>query len=302
MNKIEPLLLKKGDKVGLISPAWAIDEDKAGKAVAFLEEWGLKVVPGRNLLKRLGPFAGTDEERASDLQIMIDDPAVKAVFCSRGGYGTLRIIGKTDFAPLKRSPKWFVGFSDITVIHMWLNEVCGIVSVHGEMPLNYYESGKTDETFVSLHNVLFGGNTTISWTGRTYRFREMTGEVTGGNLSLIYSLIGTRAEPRTRGRILFIEDTGEYLYHLDRMISSLKLAGKLGRIEGLIVGGLDRMEDTKISWGITPEEVIKDAVREFSFPVVFDFPAGHIPDNRAFYIGRNARITSDGKRVSMTFI
>ncbi len=302
LKKIEPPLLKKGDRVAIISPAWAIDGDKVSKAAAFLEGWGLKVVPGRNLLKRWGPYAGTDEERISDLQAAIDDPGIKAVFCSRGGYGTLRIIGRTDFSRLGKTPKWFVGFSDITVIHMWLNEICGVISVHGEMPLNYSGIEKTEETFASLHNILFGGSATINWTGRTYRFREVAGEVTGGNLSLIYSLIGTRAEPRTRGRILFIEDTGEYLYHLDRMISSLKLAGKLGSIAGLIVGGLDRMEDTKIPWGMAPEEIIMNAVDGYGFPVVFDFPAGHIPDNRAFYIGKKARITSDGKSVSLTYI
>lgn len=302
LKKLTPPFLRKGDVVAIVSPSWAIDEDKINNAVTFLEGWALKVNTGRNLLKRWGPYAGTDEERISDLQAMTDDPGIKAIFCSRGGYGSLRIIERTDFSSLRKNPKWFVGFSDITVIHMWLNEIYGIVSIHGEMPLNYSDSEKTDETFSSLHSALFGGNTTICWKGRSYRFREMTGEVTGGNLSLIYSLIGTKAEPVTRGRILFIEEIGEYLYHLDRMIASLKLAGKLGRISGLIVGGLNRMEETKIPWGKTPEEIIMDAVSEFSFPVIFNFPAGHIPDNRAFYIGKKAKITSDGISAFLTFI
>ncbi|NMC37499.1 MAG: LD-carboxypeptidase [Bacteroidales bacterium] len=301
-KKIMPPFLRKGDEVAIVSPAWAIDEDKINKAVLFLEGWGLNVITGRNLLKRWGPYAGTDQERISDLQAMTDNPGIKAIFCSRGGYGSLRIIGKTDFSSLKRNPKWYVGFSDITVIHMWLNEIFGIVSIHGEMPLNYSGGEKTDETFSSLHNALFGGNTTISWEGRSYRFREVAGEVTGGNLSLIYSLMGTRAEPATRGRIFFIEEVGEYLYHLDRMMASLKLSGKLGRIAGLIVGGLNRMEETKTPWGRTPEEIIMDAVSEFNFPVIFDFPAGHIPDNRAFYIGKRAKITSDGESVFFTYI
>lgn len=301
-KKIMPPFLRKGDEIAIVSPAWAIDEDKVNKAVAFLETWGLKVNTGRNLLKRWGPYAGTDGERISDLQAMTDNPRIKAIFCSRGGYGSLRIIERTDFSALKRNPKWFVGFSDITVIHMWLNEIYGIVSIHGEMPLNYSDMEKTRETFSSLYNALFGGNTAICWEGRAYRFREVSGEVTGGNLSLIYSLIGTRAEPVTRGRILFIEEVGEYLYHLDRMMASLKLAGKLGKIAGLIIGGLNRMEETKIPWGKTPEEIIVDAVAEFGYPVIFDFPAGHIPDNRAFYIGKKAKISSDGISLSFTFI
>jgi muramoyltetrapeptide carboxypeptidase len=302
LKKIMPPYLRQGDEVAIISPSWAIDEDKISKAVTFLEGWGLKVNTGRHLLKRWGPYAGTDEERISDLQTMTDDPRIKAIFCSRGGYGSLRIIERTDFSSLRKTPKWLVGFSDITVIHMWLNEIYGIVSIHGEMPLNYSDAEKTDETFSSLHNALFGGNTTICWEGRSYRFREVNGEVTGGNLSLIYSLIGTKAEPVTRGRILFIEEVGEYLYHLDRMMMSLKLAGKLGRISALIVGGLNRMEETKSPWGKIPEEIIMDVVSEFSFPVIFDFPAGHIQDNRAFYIGKKSKITSDGTSAFLTFI
>ncbi len=302
VQKIMPPFLREGDEIAIVSPAWAIDEDKINKAVAFLEGWGLKVNTGRNLLKRWGPYAGTDEERISDLQTMIDNPRIKAIFCSRGGYGSLRIIGRTDFSSLRKNPKWLIGFSDITVIHMWLNEIYGLVSIHGEMPLNYSDRGKTDETFSSLHNALFGGSLTIRWKGNSHRFREVTGEVTGGNLSLIYSLLGTKAEPVTRGRILFIEEVGEYLYHLDRMMMSLKLAGKIRRIACLMVGGLNKMEETKIPWGKAPEEIILDSVSQFGFPVIFGFPAGHIPDNRAFYIGKEAKITSDGESIIITFI
>lgn len=286
-----PPYLKPGDEVAIISPSWAVDEDKIDNAVRFLEGWGLRVRLGRNVLRRSGPFAGSDPERLGDLQAMTDDPRIKAVFCSRGGYGMIRIIDRLDLSPLKASPRWYIGFSDITVLHIWLSEVAGIASVHGEMPLNFGDEGKTPESFETLRSALFGGYGGIRWEGRALRPALASGEVTGGNLSLLYSLIGSKAEPATRGRILFIEDVGEYYYHLDRMLESLRLAGKLGRISALVVGGMIRMEDTKIPWGKTAEETIERTVSGFGFPVFFDFPAGHISDNRAFYIGRHATIS-----------
>ncbi len=300
--KKQPPFLREGDEVAIISPSWSIDEDKISYAVNLLESWGLKVRLGRNVLKRYGPFAGTDRERLDDLQEMTNDKKIKAVFCSRGGYGLLRIIDSTDFSALKESPKWYIGFSDITVLHIWLNEICKIISIHGDMPLNYSDEDKSEETFVSLHRALFGEYRDIFWEGRSLRSRDAEGEVTGGNLSLIYSLIGTKAEPSTRGKILFIEDVGEYLYHFDRMIASLKLAGKLSRLSALVIGGLNRMEETKIPWGKTAEEIISEAVSGYSYPVFFDFPAGHVTDNRAFYIGKRAKITYNGISASLTFI
>lgn len=301
-KKILPQYLDKGDEVAIISPSWAIDEDKINAAVLLLEEWGLKVRPGKNILKRSGPFAGTDKERLYDLQKMTDDPAIKAVFCSRGGYGILRIIGRTRFSALKRNPKWYIGFSDITALHLWLNEVCGIISIHGEMPLNYSDREKSKAAFDTLHDALFGNYRFLSWNGTFVRPRMVSGEVTGGNLSLIYSLIGTKAEPKTQGRILFIEEVGEYYYHLDRMIASLKLAGKLKGLAALVVGGLTKMEDTRIPWGKSAEATVAEAVAEYKYPVFFNFPAGHINDNRTFYIGRAAKITLNGQEAVMTYL
>jgi muramoyltetrapeptide carboxypeptidase len=302
LKKIQPPFLKRGDEVAIVSPSWSIDKDKINSAVVFLENWGLKVRLGKNVLKRSGPFAGTDNERLYDLQKMTDDQAIKAVFCSRGGYGTLRIIGRMKFSVLKKTPKWFVGFSDITVLHLWLSEVCGIASIHGDMPLNYSDNHKTKETFSSLHGVLFGGYKPLSWEGTFLRPAEIMGEITGGNLSLIYSLIGTKAEPKTRGRILFIEEVGEYYYHLDRMMNSLKLAGKLKGLSALVVGGLTKMEDTKTHWEKSAEMTVMEAVSDYKYPVFFDFPAGHIDDNRAFYIGKTAKITLNGEKAVFTYI
>ncbi|HBC77741.1 MAG TPA: LD-carboxypeptidase [Bacteroidales bacterium] len=302
LKKIQPPYLRQGDEVAIVSPSWSVDEDKINAAVGLLESWGLKVRTGENILKRAGPFAGNDDERLYDLQKMTDDRAVKAVFCSRGGYGTLRIINRLRLSSLKKNPKWYIGFSDITILHLWLNEVIGLASIHGEMPLNYSEKGKTQETFNTLYDALFGKYKPISWKGAFIRPGNFTGEVTGGNLSLIYSLIGTKGEPNTYGRILFIEEVGEYYYHLDRMMNSLRLAGKLKALSGLIVGGLTKMENTKIAWGKSAEATIAESVADYKYPVLFDFPAGHIDDNRAFYIGKNAKITLKGEEAVLLYI
>jgi muramoyltetrapeptide carboxypeptidase len=299
--KIQPPFLKEGDEVAIISPSWAIDEDKVSSAVDFLENWGLRVRVGNNVLKRSGPFAGTDIERLEDLVTMTADPAVRAVFCSRGGYGLLRIIDRADFKPLRRFPKWYVGFSDITVLHIWLNEVHNIVSIHGDMPLNFNDSNKSPATFGTLYNCLFGCPEPIRWKGPAIRTAKIAGEVTGGNLSLLYSLIGTRGEPQTKGKILFIEDTGEYYYHLDRMLESLKLAGKLNGLAALVAGGFTKMEDTRIPWGKNSHDIIREIVAEQDYPVFFDFPAGHVDDNRAFYIGRRAEIEISGEEASLSY-
>jgi muramoyltetrapeptide carboxypeptidase len=300
-KKIQPPFLKKGDEVAIISPSYCIEENLLYAAVEYLNEWGLKVRLGKNAAKKNGPFAGTDKERLDDLREVTTDPDVKAVFCSRGGYGLLKIIDRVDFSGLKENPKWYSGFSDITVLHTWLNEVCGIMSVHGEMPVNFNNNEKSANTFISLKKALFGETVIHEWNGIFLNPADVKGEMTGGNLSLLYSLSGTKAEISTKGKVLFIEDVGEHYYHLDRMLTSLKLSGKLEDLAAMVIGGMNKIEDSKVPWGKNTEETISGIVSEFNYPVLFNFPAGHISDNRAIYIGKKATIKVTGNNAVLRY-
>lgn len=300
-KKIIPALLRPGDTVAIISPSYAIDEEKVAQAEDLLEGWGLRVKRARNALKRVGPFAGSDEERLSDLREAVEERSVKAVFCSRGGYGLMRIIDKVNYAPLKKYPKWFIGYSDITVLHLWLSRVCGIASLHAEMPLHFAGDGKSAESLSTLRDALFYGNLSWEWQGEALRGGTVSGEFTGGNLSLLCSLTGTKAEPDTRGKILFIEDTGEHYYTIDRMLTSLKLAGKLKHLAALVTGGFTDMHDGKIPWGMSVKETIAGIVKEYNYPLFTGCPAGHTADNRALVMGCRAEISSEGDRIKIRF-
>lgn len=290
-SKIIPLNLKKGDKIGIISTARKISLEELTPALNTLKSWGLNPVLGEHLFKEHHQFCGTDTQRASDLQHMIDDPDIKAILCARGGYGTIKIIDKIDFNPLQKNPKWIAGYSDVTVLHAHLNKL-GIASLHGSMPINF--SNNTNAALSSLKSALFGEKLTYaSKTHSLNRNGQAQGELVGGNLSILYSLLGSKSDINTDGKILFLEDLDEYLYHIDRMLMSLKRNGKLAHLSALIIGGMSDMNDNTIPFGKTAEEIISEAVSDYNYPICFNFPAGHLKDNQALILGRKIHLTVD---------
>ena len=288
----KPLHLKQGDKVAIISTARKISEKEIEPAIEMLNKWGLIVVLGENLFKEDHQFSGTTKERTSDLQKALDDEMVKAVFCARGGYGTVQIIDELDFTKFVNSPKWIVGYSDVTVLHNQINQNFGIQTLHATMPINFPTN--TKESLESLRKALFGEELNYDFDAHELnRNGSVEGILVGGNLSIIYSLTGTNSQIDTKDKILFLEDLDEYLYHVDRMMQNLKRAGLLENLAGLIVGGMSDMNDNDIPYGKSAIEIILDAVKEYSYPVCFDFPAGHIDNNRALVMGKNVKLVVD---------
>ena len=285
---ILPSYLKKGDTVAIIATARKVSKEEIQPAVAFFESYGLCVVLGKNLFESSNQYAGTDAQRTEDLQWALNDKTIKAIIIARGGYGSVKTIEQIDFTEFKKHPKWMVGYSDVTVLHNGIHNI-GVTTLHATMPLNFT---KNEEATKSMVDALFGNLKQIE-TEENYSNISGTakGQLVGGNLSLIYSLSGTPFDIDTTNKILFIEDLDEYLYHIDRMMMQLKLSGKLKGLKGLIVGGMTDMKDNAIPFGKFPEEIILDAVKEYNYPVCFDFPAGHIDRNLAMYFGREVELT-----------
>ena len=280
--------LNIGDKIGIISTARKISLEELKPSIKLLEEWGLKVVFGKNLFEEDNQFSGTVSQRSSDLQSMIDDDSIKAILCARGGYGTVQIIDKVDFSHLIKNPKWIIGYSDVTVLHSHLHQL-GITSLHATMPINFEKN--TPKALESLKSALFGlGDLTEINHHHFNRFGKVEGEIVGGNLSILYSLLGSGSDINTDGKILFIEDLDEYLYHVDRMMMNLKRNGKLNNLKALIIGGMSDMNDNTIPFGKTAEEIILEYIKEFDFPVCFNFPAGHLDDNRTLVFGKECTL------------
>lgn len=286
---ISPPFLKKGDKIGIVASARKIGRAEFEPSLEIIRSNGFDVVYSTNIFSEDYQFAGSDKIRTKELQQMLDDSSVKAIFFARGGYGSIRIIDKLDFSSFTSSPKWLIGYSDITVFHSHVVRNFGIQTLHASMPVNFQENTKL--ALNSLFDVLYGRlpqyefkSHPINKTGNT------EGLLTGGNLSVLYSLLGSNSFPQTEGKILFLEDIDEYLYHIDRMIMGLKRAGVLSNLAGLVVGGMTDMNDNTIPFGKTAEEIIRENVDEFDYPVYFGFPAGHIADNRALIMGRNVLI------------
>ncbi len=288
-----PPYLKDGDTVGITSPAGYITEKDIQPAVLQLQSWGFKVKIGHTIGKREFTFGGTDAERTADFQQMINDPAIKAIMCARGGYGFVRIIDRLNFSKLKLHPKWIIGFSDITVLHSHLNRNVGIASIHSKMCNSFPEEwNKAEpiqiETILSIRDALKGVKMKYSTTpNEANRTGKAEGILIGGNLKTLESLAGSKSDIRTAGKILFVEDTGEYLYSIDRMFWNLKRSGKLDQLAGLIIGGfkMKQSEDPNEEFGKTLYDIVLEKIKDFHYPVCFDFPVGHQKNNFALKCG-----------------
>jgi muramoyltetrapeptide carboxypeptidase len=282
-----PPYLKKGDKIAIVSTARKISPDEAETAINIFNSWGLEVVQGDHLYASYNQFAGTDEQRLSDFQSMLDDESIRAIICSRGGYGTVRIIDGLDFTRFRQNPKWIVGFSDVTVLHSHIHKHYGVETLHAIMPVNFKDKCDGNPSVITLKKALFGKEIVYRIPAEQYnRKGSCKGPLVGGNLSILYSLTNTSSDIKTNGNILFIEDLDEYLYHIDRMMMNLRRSGKLEGLAGLIVGSMNKMHDNNEPFNKTANEIIAEAVEDYPYPVCYNFPAGHIEDNRALILGR----------------
>lgn len=286
-----PPPIKPGDKIRIVSPAGKVAEKYVLPAVEWLTRQGYKVELGKHVFNTHFQFAGTDAERLEDLQTALDDPETSAIICSRGGYGTVRIVDKLDFSGFSKYPKWLVGFSDITILHAAINQL-GFATIHGAMPRFFFdENGAANENLKTVMELLTGSQAEYKIDARPEnRTGKCKAGIVGGNLSIIVSLLGTKYGIDTQGKILFIEDIDEYLYHTDRMMHQLKLAGKLDNLAGLVVGDFTDVKDNESPFGKTVHEIIAGAVAEFDYPVCFGFPAGHDKRNLALAFGMNWKL------------
>ncbi|WP_413999662.1 S66 peptidase family protein [Flavobacterium sp. W1B] len=296
---ITPLKLQKGDTVAILATARKNTDDNLKPAIDLLHSWGLEVLIGNTIGLDNNQLAGTDEQRAADFQQQLDNPNVKAIWCVRGGYGTVRMIDLLDFTQFKQNPKWIIGFSDITVLHSHLN-LMGYKSIHGIMPISIPKASK--EAIETLEMALFGEPLSYEITSDVKnRLGTASGELIGGNLSILYSLFGSPSAIECQDKILFIEDLDEYLYHIDRMMMNLKRNGCLENIKGIIVGSMSKMRDNEIPWGKNALEIIEDITKNYSFPVLYNFPAGHIDDNRALILGNKVTMEVTDKKSILKF-
>ncbi len=301
MIKIPPYL-KKGATIGITCPAGYMAREKAQVCIDTLQQWGYEVMVGHTLgSSAVNYFSGTDEERADELQAMLDDPGIHAILCGRGGYGLGRIIDRLDFKAFKKSPKWVIGFSDITVLHSHLHRHCKVASLHAPMAAAFNDGGSSNEFVLSLKKALEGKKMSYKTAAHVFnRQGTATGMLVGGNLSLLAHLTGTPSDIDTKGKILFIEDIGEQIYNIDRMLHQLRRSGKLAALAGLVIGGFTDMKDTDRPFGKTVYEVIQEVVAEYDYPVCFGFPVSHDTENVALTTGATHVLKITGKTATLS--
>ncbi|WP_046757760.1 S66 peptidase family protein [Kordia jejudonensis] len=296
MNQPKPL--HKGATVGILSTARKISITEVQAAIALLHSWDLKVVLGTTIDLEEHQFAGDDMTRTLNFQQFLDDDHIDAIWCARGGYGTIRMIDQLDFSRFIKKPKWIIGYSDITVLHA-KGQQLGFETLHATMPINVAKN--TPEALESLRRVVFGESLNYTIPSVSHNKKGIAkGELIGGNLSMLYSMTGSDLSIDTKGKILFLEDLDEYLYHIDRMMMNLKRNGYFDDLAGLIIGGMTDMHDNTVPFGKNAHEIILDVTSEYDFPICFNFPAGHVDDNRALIFGKEATLHVD-ENVELNF-
>jgi len=293
-----PSFLSNGDTIGIVSISNRVRFD-IESCIARIESWGFSVKQGKTLSSTYHQFSGTDEERTNDLQDMLDDDQVRCVLFACGGYGATRIIDQLNFTAFMKNPKWLAGYSDLTALHIFLKEKLGVASIHSSMPVDFHKN--TEACLSSLESILRGEIVNYSIDSHPFnRNGEADAEICGGNLSLIYSLMGSPTGLDTSETILFIEDIGEKLYHLDRMMINLRRAGKLKGLRGLVCGSFSAMKDNEIPFGKQAEMIILEHTNSYDYPVLFNFPAGHIDNNISFIMGARTSLSINNKTISFT--
>ena len=300
ISTLTPPYLKKGDTVAITCPAKKLPHE-ISDAVRLLESWGLNVLLGETVHAEFHQYAGDDALRTKDFQRFLDDNSVKAIFAARGGYGTIRIIDEIDFSGFSQNPKWIIGFSDITVLHSHIFACYRALSIHGQMPLTIPDG--TKDSLETLRKALFNEAFDYQYQSVTEnRPGETEGVLIGGNLTLLMTMAGSVSDMDYSDKILFIEDVGEYLYSIDRMMWNLKRAGKLAKLKGLLVGGFTELKDNDIPFGKTADEIIREHVKEYDYPVCYEFPAGHIENNHALILGKRVNLRADKQNVHITYL
>ena len=301
---IQPPYLKAGDTVAIVAPAGILKHrtDEIEKAKKLLESWGLNTIVGKNVFNQAYHFAGSDEERRDDIQKAMDDPKIAAIWCARGGYGTVRILDKLNYEKFKKHPKWIIGYSDITALHNQVN-LEGFESLHAMMCTSLQDDNESiKETISTFKDALFGKPLAYTLSGsKNNRTGTASGQLVGGNLTILHTMLGSKTSLNTSGKILFIEEIGEYEYHIDRMLQSLKRAGYFDNCKGVIVGDISKVRRNTTAWGTSVEQLIIDALSEYNFPIAFNMPAGHEKDNRAMIFGRTIQLKVEKNQSTIFF-
>ncbi|WP_425076580.1 S66 peptidase family protein [Psychroserpens sp. S379A] len=301
---IQPPYLKIGDTVAIVAPSGILKNrnDEVEQAVALLESWGLHAIVGKYVFSKADHFAGTDDERCEDFQKALDDPKVSAIWCARGGYGTVRILDKLDYTAFKKHPKWIIGYSDITALHNQIHNE-GYQSIHALMCVSLTKDlNDIKATLETFKSTIFGNPVNYTLEGSNYnRVGVASGQLVGGNLTMLHTMLGSKTSLDMSGKILFIEEIGEYKYHIDRMLQSLKRAGYFDNCKGVIVGDMSKLRKNTTLWGTSVEQLVLDALADYDFPIAFNMPAGHEQDNRAMVLGKVVELKVEKDSSSVIF-